>query len=73
VGLPLLAEHAGAVGGIIAAIFLGLRYGSDAVLRLIAGIAAIACRDSESSRAKRALDVLRLLRRDRQSGPDSSL
>ena len=37
----------------------------DAVLRLIAGITAIMARD-ERSRAVRALDVLRLLRRDRR-------
>jgi hypothetical protein len=41
-----------------------LRYGLDAVLRLIAGVIAITARD-ERPRAERALDVLNALRRDR--------
>ena len=41
-----------------------LRYGSDALLRLAAGITAIVAKDGKRSRAERALDVLRALRRD---------
>jgi hypothetical protein len=48
-----------------AALGVVLRYGSDAVLRLVAGITAIAARD-ERTRAQRALEVLRTLRRDGQ-------
>jgi hypothetical protein len=48
-----------------------LRYGSDAVLRLVAGITAIAANDEKRTRAQRALDVLQALRRDGQPPPDS--
>lgn len=44
---------------------VALRYGSDALLRLVAGITAIAAGDTKRSRAERALDVLRALRGDR--------
>jgi len=40
----------------------------DRLLRLFAGIAAIVCKDKRP-RAKRAMDVLRELRRDRQPPP----
>ena len=40
-----------------------LRYGSDAVVWLVAGVTAIVARD-ERTRAQRALAVLQLLRRD---------
>ncbi len=52
------------VTGWVAGTAVVLRYGPEAVLRLIAGVAAIAARDKRS-RAERALDVLRALRRDR--------
>jgi hypothetical protein len=48
---------------------VALRYGSDAVLRLVAGITAIAARDDKRTRAQRALDVLRALRRDGRPPP----
>jgi len=41
-----------------------LRCGPDAVLRLVAGITAIAARDDKKSRAERAMDVLQTLKRD---------
>jgi hypothetical protein len=40
-----------------------LRYGADVVLCLVAGFTAILGKD-EKSRASRALDVLRTIRRD---------
>jgi hypothetical protein len=46
-----------------------LRYGSDAVLRLVAGITAIAAKDDRQTRAQRALEVLRALRGDSQPPP----
>jgi len=45
------------------AVSVSCRYGSEAFLRLLAGITAIVARD-ERSRAERALDVLITLRRD---------
>jgi hypothetical protein len=55
---PLIIENAGIPGGVIVAVVLGVRYGSDPLLRLIAGLVAIAARDNRS-RAERALAVLR--------------
>ena len=63
--LATLAEHAGAVTGLALTLGVILRYGSDAVLRLVAGFTAIIARDKRP-RAERALDVLRALRQDRQ-------
>jgi hypothetical protein len=54
----------------IATLGVVLRYGSDAVLRLVAGITAIAAKDDKRTRAQRALQVLQALRRDSQSTPD---
>jgi hypothetical protein len=48
---------------------VALRYGSDAVLRLVAGITAIVAKDDKQTRAQRALEVLRALRRDGQAPP----
>jgi hypothetical protein len=45
----------------VATIGVTLRYGSDAVIRLVAGITAIAAKDK--TRAEHALKVLRTLRR----------
>jgi hypothetical protein len=62
----LLAEfvgHVGAIAGVAVGVGAVLRYGSDGILRLVAGITAIAASDNRS-RAERALDVLRLLRRN---------
>lgn len=67
--LAELATHVATVVGGAATIAVVLRYASEAVLRLAAGITAILARDSRS-RAERALDVLRVLRRDREP-PDS--
>jgi len=64
-GLATLAEHIGTISGAIAATGVALRYGSDAALRLAAGITAICARDNQP-RAQRALIVIRLLRRDGQ-------
>lgn len=64
-GLPGLVTHAATFAGLAMTIAVISRHILDAVLRLIAGITAIMARD-ERSRAVRALDVLRLLRRDRR-------
>lgn len=64
-GLPGLTLHFGAVFAIVAVATILCR-GFDAVLRLIAGITAIATRDKRS-RADRALEVLRLLSSKRHS------
>lgn len=66
--LAPLAEHAGVAGGIAITITVSLRYGSDAVLRFVAGLVAIIARDKRS-RVERALDVLKALRRDRELPP----
>ena len=54
--------HLAAITGELAAGSLTLRCGSVAVLRLIAGVVAITGHD-ERSRADRALEVLRIVRR----------
>lgn len=69
--LATLAEHTGVIGGIAVTIILGIRFASDAVLRLVAGITAIVARDKRP-RAERALEVLKTLRRDGRSGPGLS-
>ena len=53
----------------VATIGVTLRYGSDAVLRLVAGLTAIVAKDDTQTRAQRALAVLQALRRDRQPPP----
>jgi len=58
VGLAGIAEHATAIIGAATTVGVVLRCGSDALLRLIAGITAITARDKRT-RAQRALDVLR--------------
>ena len=60
-GLAGVAEHVATIVGFAVPVCLSLRYGSDGVLRLVAGLTAILARDKRS-RAKRALDVLRALR-----------
>lgn len=52
----------------VATIGVTLRYGSDAVVRLAAGITAITSKDQ--TRAERALKVLRALHRDRDQSDD---
>jgi hypothetical protein len=49
-----------ATGGPVAVIFVALRFGSDAVLRLLAGTVAVLTHDAE--RGERCLAVLRILR-----------
>jgi hypothetical protein len=66
--LTRIAEHATVVAGETVTFGVILGYGPDAALRLVAGITAIAGRDKRT-RAQRALDVLRLLRRDAQAPP----
>jgi hypothetical protein len=58
--------HVAAPTGELAAASLAFRYASDAVLRLIAGLMAIYGR-GERSRADRALEVLRTVRRSGSS------
>jgi hypothetical protein len=70
-GLATLIAHAGAVGGIAVAV-LAVRYGSDAVLRLVAGITAIVAHDEKQSRAQRALEVLKTICRRRGDRPPKS-
>lgn len=54
----------------VALVFVVLRYGPDAVVRLLAGIFAVVSRDDD--RGKRCLEVLRVLRgRDRDNQPPS--
>jgi hypothetical protein len=62
-----LAEHTGAIGGIIVIIVAAIRYGSDAVLRLVAGLTAMFARNE--ARASRALVVLAAVRQDQQRRP----
>ena len=62
--LGALTEHAGIVGGIAVALGVTLRFGPDAVLRLIAGLTHMF--SSNEERAKRALNVLTALRPGQQ-------
>ena len=48
-----------ATGGPVTLLFVALRFGSDAALRLLAGTVAVLTRDKE--RGERALEVLRIL------------
>jgi len=59
----LMAHGPTLVGGVVAATLIS-RYGSDALLRLVAGLVAILARDKRS-RSARALDVLRVISGDR--------
>jgi hypothetical protein len=67
-----LVIHVAAGAGLAVTIALIIRHACDAMLRLFAGVTAILARDKRP-RADRALDVLRLLRRDRSTlhGPRS--
>jgi hypothetical protein len=64
-GPPELVIYVAAGAGLAVAIALIIGHACDAMLRLVAGITAIIVRDKRP-RADRALDVLRLLRRDRE-------
>ena len=60
-----------AAGGPVALLFVALRIGPDAFLRLLAGTVAVLTRDKE--RGERCLKVLRILRnRDDNDPPESS-
>lgn len=61
-----------ATGGPVAAIFIALRFGPDAFVRLLAGTVAVLTRDKE--RGDRCLAVLRILRnKDDPSEPSLEL
>jgi len=64
-GLSALVTHAATFAGLAVTFAIVIRHTLDAVLRLIAGLIAILA-DDQRSRANRALDVLRLLRHDRE-------
>jgi hypothetical protein len=49
-----------AVGGPVALVVIVLRFGPDAVVRLVAGLAAVLTKDKD--RGDRCLKVLRILR-----------
>jgi hypothetical protein len=68
-GLIALAAHAGIVGVLIFAIAVALRYGPDAVLRLIAGLTHMFARNE--TRSQRGLNVLTALRPGPAASPDS--
>lgn len=52
-----------AVGGPVAVVAVILRYGPDAIVRLLAGTVAVLTRDEQ--RGVRCVEVLQALRRDR--------
>jgi len=56
------------VVGTPALLFTIMRYGPDAVLRLLAGTVAVLTRDEQ--RGERCLEVLRILRRGPEQPPD---
>jgi hypothetical protein len=58
--LPEYVAPIVAAGGPVALLIVVLRFGSDAVLRLLAG--AVAVLTSDEKRGARCLEVLRLLR-----------
>ena len=64
-GVPASAAHGAVVAGLATVIAVAIRHALDAVLRLFAGVIAILAAD-DRSRARRALDVLRLLGRERE-------
>lgn len=57
--MTMLATALGALPVSLVALALGLRYGPDAVVRLLAGLVAVLTKDK--GRGDRALTVLRLL------------
>jgi hypothetical protein len=61
-----------AAGGPAAFVVIVLRFGPHAILRLLAGVAAVLTRDEK--RGQRCLEVLRILRgKDERREPPSSL
>lgn len=68
--LPEFVTPVLSIAGPVALVYVILRFGPDAVLRLLAGIVAVVTGDDE--RSKRCLEVLRVLRgRDRDNQPPS--
>jgi len=58
--LPEYIEPIVAAGGPVALVAIILRFGPDAVVRLVAGVAAVLTKDKD--RGDRCLKVLRILR-----------
>jgi hypothetical protein len=67
--LPEYVAPVLSAGGPVALVLVVLRFGPDAVLRLLAGVVAVLTRDEQ--RGKRCIEVLRLLRK--KDDPPSSL
>jgi hypothetical protein len=66
--LPEYVAPVLSIAGPVALVYVILRFGPDAVLRLLAGIVAVVSGNDE--RGKRCLEVLRVLRgRDRDNQP----
>ena len=65
--LPEYVAPVLAAGGPVALVGVVLRFGPDAVLRLLAGTVAVLARDEK--RGERCLDLLRILRGRDQSPP----
>lgn len=69
--LPEYVTPVLAAGGPVALLLVALRFGPDALVRLLAGTVAVLTRDKE--RGERCLKVLRILRnRDDDDPPNSS-
>jgi hypothetical protein len=58
--LPEFVAPVLAAGGPVALLIVALKFGPDAVVRLVAGLAAVLTKDKE--RGERCLKVLRILR-----------
>jgi hypothetical protein len=70
--LPEYVTPVLAASGTVAVLFVVFRYGLDAVVRLLAGVAAIFTGDEK--RAERCIELVRVLRnRDKQRYPPPSL
>jgi hypothetical protein len=67
--LPEYIEPIMAVGGPVALVVIVLRFGPDAVVRLVAGLAAVLTKDKD--RGDRCLKVLRILRGKDDDPPPS--
>jgi hypothetical protein len=68
--LPEFVTPVLSIAGPVALVYVILRFGPDAVLRLLAGMVAVVTGDDE--RGKRCLEVLRVLHgRDRDNQPPS--
>jgi hypothetical protein len=68
--LPEFVTPVLSIAGPVALVYVILRFGPDAILRLLAGIVAVVAGDDE--RGKRCLEVLHVLcGRDRDNQPPS--